>query len=72
MKYYVSFGQMYNLRNSFMVFEDKTEEEIRIYMSKVYDNKYAFIYPEEEALRQIPLYGLNLVKPGTALEVRGY
>lgn len=67
MKWYVSFGSQYNLRNSFMVFEDISELEVRMYMVKVYHNKYAFIYNEQDALPQIEQYNLNLVPPGTDL-----
>lgn len=70
MKLYVSFGQKYNLKNSFMVFEDMTESQVREYMQNTYDNKYAFIYDEESALEQIPKYGLTLVKPGVNLYER--
>jgi len=70
MNLYVSFGQKYNLRNSLMKFEGKTEDQIRDYMMKVYKNKYAFIYEEPEALRQVDVYNLNIVLPGEELYER--
>ncbi|HBT0444852.1 TPA: hypothetical protein MCM29_005053 [Klebsiella pneumoniae] len=70
MNLYVSFGQKYNLRNSLMKFEGKNEDQIRDYMMKVYKNKYAFIYEESEALRQVDVYGLNIVLPGEELYER--
>lgn len=53
MKLYVSFGHKWNLRKSFMVFEDMTEKQVRKYMDDNYNNEYAFIYSEEDALPQI-------------------
>lgn len=70
MNLYVSFGQKYNLRNCLMKFEDMTETEVREYMVEVYKNKYAFIYDESEAFRQIDVYGLDVVKPGADLYER--
>lgn len=70
MNLYVSFGQKYNLRNSLMKFEGKTEDQIRDYMMKVYKNKYAFIYEEPEALRQVDVYNLSIVLPGEELYER--
>lgn len=68
MKLYVSFGHKWNLRKSFMVFEDMTEKQVRKYMDDNYNNEYAFIYSEEDALPQIEEYGLSLVQPGVRLE----
>ncbi len=70
MKLYVSFGHKWNLWKSLMVFEDMTEKQVRKYMQDHYNNDYAFIYEEDEALPQIPEYGLELVKPGVYLVAR--
>lgn len=70
MKLYVSFGQKWNLKDCFMVFQDMTEIQVRKYMIARYDNQYAFIYTEEEALPQIEKYGLSLVEPGATLHER--
>lgn len=67
MKLYVSFGQKYNLRNSLMEFEGVSEEEVREYMIRVYKNKYAFIYEEQDAMEQVIRYNLNIVPQGTEL-----
>lgn len=67
MKLYVSFGQKYNLRNSLMEFEGMSEEEVREYMIRVYKNKYAFIYEEQDAMEQVIRYNLNIVPQGTEL-----
>lgn len=72
MNLYVSFGQKYNLRNCLMKFTDKTEDEVRKYMIEVYKNKYAFIYKEEDALKQIEFFCLSVVYPGEDLYERVY
>lgn len=70
MNLYVSFGQQYNLRNSLMKFSNMTEEQVRKYMVEVYKNKYAFIYKEEDALKQIDFFCLSVVYPGEDLYER--